>query len=357
MMIMMMMMSCTDQLALTAVLMLLTGGARGSRVWKEGARVGPDGRQYKAAGFRSEDWGQPPAVRVHCTENSMVVRARADLYGTGRLVTASELRLGPDFSAANCGAVQREDTELVITAGLHECGAELRVDDDSLVYANTLFHTPTLNRFGIIRSAGVAIPLECRYKRTHFVSSNSQSNPVSPALLSSVPTTPVSSPQIRTDDWMSGRSLDMFQSDKVISMAASVLSARHSALKLFLDRCVVTLGPDTAATPSCDLINYHGCPRDSGSSQATSSFLPGAEGHVLRVKLNLLRSLGDNRHPDNSMFITCWMKTVDPVQEENSVTKACSYMGNSWRSVDGKHEVCECCDGKCDDFSQRPMST
>ncbi|MCJ8748329.1 hypothetical protein PDJAM_G00163700, partial [Pangasius djambal] len=56
------------------------------------------------------------------------------------------------------------------------------------------------------------------------------------------------------------------------------------------------------------------------------------------------------------MFITCWMNTVDPVQEENSVTKGCSYMGNSWRSVDGKHEVCECCDRKCDDFNQRQMS-
>lgn len=112
-----------------------------------------------------------------------------------------------------------------------------QVEDDTLVYANTLFHTPTLNRFGIIRSAGMAIPLECRYKRlvwgqfqhccytcahhlvknlvinllvcsltgvcvymnrTHFVSSNSQSKPVSLALLSSAPTAPVSSPHFMT---------------------------------------------------------------------------------------------------------------------------------------------------------------
>lgn len=116
---------CVALLALTAVLMLLTGGVQGIRVWKEGPQVGPDGKQYKVAGFRSED--QAPAVSVHCTENSMVVRARADLYGTGRLVTASELRLGPDFLAGNCGAVQHQDAELVIIAGLHECGAELRV--------------------------------------------------------------------------------------------------------------------------------------------------------------------------------------------------------------------------------------
>lgn len=70
------------------------------------------------------------AVSVHCTDNSMVVRGRVDLYGIGRLVTASELRLGPEFSPGNCGAVQREDTELVITAGLHECGAKLRVNTE-----------------------------------------------------------------------------------------------------------------------------------------------------------------------------------------------------------------------------------
>lgn len=118
---------CTAALALTAVLMVLTGGARGVRVWKGGPEVGPDGREYKGAGLRSEDSGQPLAVSVQCTENSMVVRARADLYGTGRLVSASELHLGPNISEGTCRALQGEDTELVITASLHECGAELRV--------------------------------------------------------------------------------------------------------------------------------------------------------------------------------------------------------------------------------------
>ncbi|XP_027035256.1 zona pellucida sperm-binding protein 3-like isoform X1 [Tachysurus fulvidraco] len=347
-----MMITCVaDRLALTAVLILLTRVTRGNHVWKSGPQVGPDGEEHKATGFRSEDGVQLVAVSVHCTENSMVVRARADLYGTGRLVTASELRLGPE-SSPGCGAVQREDTELVITAGLHECGAKLRVEDDSLIYANTLFHIPTLNHFGIVRSVGVAVPMECRYKRTHLVSSTSQSYPVSPAFLSSVPTKSVFSPQIRTDEWMSERSVDLAESE-VISMVASVLSDRHSALKLFLDRCVVMLEPDTATTASCDLTNYYGCPADAGLAESNVSFLPGADGHVLRVKFNLKSLLGDKRQPNNSqMLITCWMKTADPVHM-SSVNKACSYMGNSWCSVDGKHKVCECCDIKGDVFSQR----
>ncbi|XP_060768154.1 zona pellucida sperm-binding protein 3-like [Neoarius graeffei] len=348
MMIKMMKVSCGSRLALTAVLMLLTGGARGIRMWKEGPKVRADGTEYKAAGFRSEE---PPAVRVHCTESRMVVRARADLYGTGRLVTASELRLGPDFSKENCGPVRSEDAGFVITAGLHECGAELRVEDDTLVYANTLFHTPTLNRFGIIRSAGMAIPLECRYKRTHFVSSNSQSKPVSLALLSSAPTAPVSSPHFMTGDSISERMLDMLQSTD-ISMVASVLSAHHSALKLFLDRCVVTLESDTAAISNCDFINYHGCPGDSGSAKSTVSSVPWEDCHVLRLKLDLPHSLRHNGHPDSSMFVTCWMKNVDPVQENNSGNEECSYTGNSWHSVDGKRGV-QLCNKKCDVFRQR----
>lgn len=124
---MVMRMNCTNRLALAAVVMMLTGGARGVRVLKEGPVVEPDGRQYKVGGLRSGDLRQPLAVSVQCTENSMVVTASADLYGTGRLVTASELRLGPDTSEGNCGAVQHTDTEIMITAGLHECGAELRV--------------------------------------------------------------------------------------------------------------------------------------------------------------------------------------------------------------------------------------
>ncbi|KAI5615809.1 zona pellucida glycoprotein 3b precursor [Silurus asotus] len=287
---------CAEWLALSAALLLLTGGARGIRVCKEeGPRVVADVRPIKALGFRPEDCVQPVAVSVHCTENSMMIRARADLYGTGRLVTASELRLGTDSSAENCGAVQREDTELVITAGLHECGAELRVstepnrtgcvcvrtlltstpseghvEDDSLVYSNTLFHVPTLNRFGIIRSVGVAIPVQCRYKSMDSV-----------CFTSFYCTVYINAHDSDNYDWMSLSLMDVFQSDDGVSVMASVLSARHSPVKLFLQHCV--------------------------------------------------------------MFITCWMKTADSVQEKNSVKKACSYVGNrnccTWRTKYASHPV------------------
>ncbi|KAF5891142.1 zona pellucida sperm-binding protein 3-like [Clarias magur] len=326
----------TQHLALITVLTLVTGGASGIRVGKEGPRVGLEGRRYKAAGFRSEVRALPLGVRVHCTEHSMVVRARSDLYGTGRLVHAEELRLGPETSAGHCGATRRGGGEHVITAGLHECGAQLRVEGDHLVYANTLFHIPTPNPFGIVRSAGVAIPVECHYKRTHFVSSNIQSNPVSPA-----PPSPL--PQSRTDDWMSERWLDMTDFDKAVTMVASVLSGHHSAFKLFLDHCVVTHGPNTAFTSTCDLINDHRC---SGVS--------GADGHVLTVKLNSLR---DKQPPGSATFLRCWMKTAEVVQEQESVNKGCSYLGNSWCSVDGKHKVCECCDRKQDVLIQRWITT
>ncbi|TTV42332.1 hypothetical protein Baya_16208 [Bagarius yarrelli] len=146
----------------------------------------------------------------------MVVRGHADLYGTGRLVPASELRLGAESKAGNCGAVQRENNELVITAGLHECGAKLRVKTE-----------------------------------------------------------------LKPNNFLSERSLDLSEPNEVVAMVASVLSAHQTVPKLFLDRCEATLEPDTAATPTSDLINDW-CP-----AKSNISFLPRADSHVLRIKLNL----------------------------------------------------------------------
>ncbi|XP_062845296.1 zona pellucida sperm-binding protein 3-like [Trichomycterus rosablanca] len=166
-MMMMMMMMKMRKLVLTAALLsLLLSGC---------AQKDPDGREYKLA-------PEPvfPPVRVLCTENAMVVRVRADLYGSGMRVFADELRLGARGAAGTCSPVRAEESwspaeEHVITANLHECGAESWLEDDTLVYSNTLFYTPpTLNLFGITRSTSAAIPVECRYQRINFVSSNQQ---------------------------------------------------------------------------------------------------------------------------------------------------------------------------------------
>lgn len=81
------------------------------------------------------------------------------------------------------------------------------------------------------------------------------------------------------DDWMFERWLDMTDSDKAVSMVASVLSAPHSAFKLFLDHCVVTLGPDTAVTPTCDLIN------DNRSELTTHLTFTQKQKHIITSKV------------------------------------------------------------------------
>lgn len=148
------------------------------------------------------------------------------------------------------------------------------------------------------------------------------------------------------DDWMSERSLDVFQTDEVVSIVSSVLSSHHSALRLFLNRCAVTLEPNSAVMPSCDLLDYHGsephpltniytntklhkvnnageAPHKEESTvvkektfvdlintslcvglcvyRCPGDFLPGADSHVLRVKLDLLNSLSDEPRPGMSV--------------------------------------------------------
>jgi len=64
-------------------------------------------------------------VAVQCQEAQVVVTVHRDLFGTGRLVKAAELTLGP----AACLPVVWSAAETTVTfmAGLHECGSTLRV--------------------------------------------------------------------------------------------------------------------------------------------------------------------------------------------------------------------------------------
>lgn len=40
-----------------------------------------------------------------------------------------------------------------------------QIEGDHLVYSNQLIYTPKQNNYGIVRTSGAAIPVECHYKR------------------------------------------------------------------------------------------------------------------------------------------------------------------------------------------------
>lgn len=103
---------------------------------KDGPMIDPEGREYKSATFRieAENISGPQindgsSVRVQCTEASMIILIKADLYGNGRIVSPGELFLGEaeHSESSQCRAAAANDTEYVIEAGLQDCGSKLTV--------------------------------------------------------------------------------------------------------------------------------------------------------------------------------------------------------------------------------------
>ncbi|XP_050843630.1 uncharacterized protein LOC127061146, partial [Serinus canaria] len=81
-----------------------------------------------ARGWREERPGHSRAllpVEVQCQEAQLVVTVHRDLFGTGRLVSAAELSLGP----AACRHSRMDPSQKTVTfsAGLHECGSTVQV--------------------------------------------------------------------------------------------------------------------------------------------------------------------------------------------------------------------------------------
>ncbi|XP_072549818.1 uncharacterized protein [Salminus brasiliensis] len=283
----------------------------------------------------------PAPVRVHCTERAMVVSLNAHALRSGNV------RLG------TCGLVVERETELVLHTELHECGSTLRLDGDSLVYENLLSFVPEGNPFGIVRSTRASVPVQCRYPRTHFVSTNDLQKPTGQLPTSHQPgssTPPQFSLHLMKDDWRSERSSFVFRQGDVVNLKASVMGAERTPAKLYLDSCVITLQPDIGHPPRYPLIHNHGCAANPRSHRPTVQFLPRTEDHALRLQMDNHRFYQSEQ---NTVYIWCLLKVTDAAEGESSVNKACSYSGDRWRSADGKHTVCDCCESVCEEYQSR----
>ncbi|XP_051519306.1 zona pellucida sperm-binding protein 3-like [Myxocyprinus asiaticus] len=323
------------------------------RTLKDGPKIGPDGRQYKTAFLPRGDLTDEPQSRVvpvqlRCTAQSMIVIIRADLHSNGRQVTAKELHLGR--STKSCEATPYSDTEYVIEADLHLCGSELSIEGDHLVYSNQLIYTPVKNSFGIVRTSGAAIPIECHYKRTHFVSSTDVKPTWEPLTSTKAAMEFISfSFKLMNDDWRTKRSSYVYHLGDMMNIQASFLKEKHASFRLVMDSCVATLQPDIASVPRYVFVQNHGCLTDSKMPASSARFLPRKQNHVLQMQMDAFRFYEDHR---NSIYITCHLK----IQELNIMNKACTYSGQRWLSVDGMDDVCECCESTCDVNRQKQMS-
>ncbi|XP_066518251.1 zona pellucida sperm-binding protein 3-like isoform X2 [Hoplias malabaricus] len=251
-----------------------------------------------------------PSVHVRCTEHAMVVSLR---WESAR---AAQVWLG------TCASGLERETEHVLEVPLHECGSTLRMEGDSFVYENVLLFLPVENPLGIVRFAGFRIPIQCRYQRTHLVSSSAQMEPKHQHAV------PQFSLQLMTDNWFSERRSTEFHVGEVLNLRASVLSAEDTPLKLYVDNCVLTQETDTHTPRHTTLIHNHG-----------------TVDRLLELQINI-RPLRDCH---STVYVSCLLRAVVVDEGESSVNKACTFTEHGWRSVDGNHAVCGCCDSVCED--------
>nr|XP_020472149.1 zona pellucida sperm-binding protein 3-like [Monopterus albus] len=192
--------------SLALLLSLAFGVAHTIRSLKDGPMIDAEGRQYKSAVLTTgensgSDSSDETAVHVRCTETSMIITVKADLFKYGRLVSAGELFLGEGehTESSQCQAVAVTDTELVIEAGLQDCGSKLTMSEDFVTYSNQLMFSPATSHHGVTRMIRAVVPVNCHYKRTHFVSSY----PQQPLVLSASAKYSAFSLKLMTGDWRS----------------------------------------------------------------------------------------------------------------------------------------------------------
>lgn len=123
--------------SLALLISFALGAADAIRTLKDGPMIDAEGREYKSATFRvdTENTSGPQlsdgsTVRVRCTEASMIIVVKADLYINGHLVSPGELFLGEaeHSQSSRCRAVAAGGSdEYVIEAGLQDCGSRITV--------------------------------------------------------------------------------------------------------------------------------------------------------------------------------------------------------------------------------------
>lgn len=122
--------------SLALLLSLAFGVADAIRSLKDGPITDAEGREYKSATLRIDEkhasrpqLNDGSTIRIQCTETSMVIVVKADLYKNGRLVSPYELLLGEAErpQSSRCRAVAAGYGEYVIEAELQDCGSKLTV--------------------------------------------------------------------------------------------------------------------------------------------------------------------------------------------------------------------------------------
>ncbi|KAM9346007.1 zona pellucida sperm-binding protein 3-like [Symphorus nematophorus] len=320
--------------SLALLLSFAVGVADAIRSSKEGPITDAEGREYKSAALRLNEEnirGPQPndgsTVRVQCTETSMIIVVKADVFKNGRLVFPGELFLGgreEHSQGSQCQPAAASAAEYVIEAGLQDCGSTLTTSEDSVIYSNKLIISPAATDHGITRTTRAVVPVSCHFKRTHFVSSSTQQLPLTLSTSAKFSADHSAfSLKLRTDDWTSETSTGVFYLGDLLHIEASYTGPDSGQRRLFIDSCVATLSPDVTSVPRYYFIENHGCLTDAKEGGSNTLFQPRTRSYSLQLQFNAFLF---HQHSRNLIFITCQLKATSEMWKSSPINKACNYV-------------------------------
>ncbi|XP_053216452.1 zona pellucida sperm-binding protein 3-like [Podarcis raffonei] len=290
----------------------------------------------------------PHAVKVSCEPHRLVVAVHRDLFGVGRLVAPADLTLG----AASCVPVSfaAGTTDVVLfEAGLHQCGIEVQMTPEMLIYRTSLFHKPSPSANPIItRTNAAEIPIECHYPRKGNVSSLAIQPTWAPFRSTvSAEARLGFSLRLMNDDWSGERLSSRFQLGEILHLQARVEAENHLPLRLFVDSCVAS--PEATLGSTYAIVDSNGCLVDGRQEGVSSAFLaPRVSEETLRFTVDAFRFAGDSR---NMLYVICHLKVTRTDQTPDVRNKACSFdvASSTWLPVEGPRSICSCCEARnCD---------
>ncbi|XP_038155874.1 zona pellucida sperm-binding protein 3-like [Cyprinodon tularosa] len=277
-------------------------------------------------------------VAVECRESIAHVEVKKDMFGIGQPINPNDLTLG------NCAPVSEDNAAqvLIYESELHQCGSQLALTNDALVYTFILNYNPrAVGASPVIRTSQAAVIVECHYPRRHNVSSL----PLDPLW---VPFSAVKmaeeflyfSMTLVTDDFMFERPVFQYFLGDLIRVEVAVMQYFHVPLRVYVDRCVATLSPDATSTPSYAFINNFGCFVDARITGSDSKFLARTEENKLRFQLEAFRFQNSE---SGVIYITCQLRATSTSTSIDSQNRACSYSGR-WTEASGVDAACGSCD-------------
>ncbi|XP_056138304.1 zona pellucida sperm-binding protein 3-like [Lampris incognitus] len=284
----------------------------------------PDVVEEDGPGFPPEFEVKVPVpadnVAIHCGPSTVRVEAKKDLLGIGKPIQPADITLGDCPVAGEDPAAE----VLLFESELHGCGSQLITTDESLVYMFTLHYNPSpIGGHPIVRTRDATIPLECHYPKNHGISSEG----VLPTWIPHIDAKDsvgslYMSLRLKTDDGQFERPSSQYFLGDMLRIEALVQQFYHVPLRMFVDSCVATLGPNPDTVPRYAFLGNKGCLIDSKLTNSGSRFLPRTEDDKLEFQVEAFKFQDDSL---GLLYITCNLRVTTVVVPISTTTKACSY--------------------------------